>query len=230
VAGQHCHAPELLCVIVRDGRGKKILKKAKQLGFTGATLFYGRGSKNYRKRWLRTFDFSEAKKEIALIMAEGETIDEAIGPLTSHFHFERPHHGIAFRMSISGIIGSGQFADITGDKGGLNAMYKAIFVIVDRGNGQEVIDAACEAGQKGGTIIKARGAGVHETQKLFRMEIAPEKEVVLLLAKSERSEGVIASIRERLDIDKPGNGVIFIQEVSEAYGLLGEESEEDAEA
>jgi len=226
LAQQESLRPELLCVIVRHGMGGKVLRKGKQLGFKGATIFLGRGSKDYKSRRLHKFDLSESRKEIVLILAERRTVEETIGTLSAHFRFDRPHHGIAFRMPISEIQGSSQFANTTGEKGGKNPMYKAIFVIVDRGRAEDVIDAAYEAGQKGGTIIKARGAGAHETQKLFRMEIAPEKEVVLLLVKVEHCEHVTASIRKRLELDKPGNGLLFTQEVTEAYGLLSEDGTE----
>lgn len=76
-----------------------------------------------------------------------------------------------------------------------------------------------EAGSKGGTIINARGSGIHETSKIFSMAIEPEKEIVLILSEEESTEGIVASIRKKLKIDEPGNGIIFIQEVSKTYGL-----------
>ncbi len=98
-------------------------------------------------------------------------------------------------------------------------MYKAIFTIVDRGKAEDVITAATCAGSRGGTIINARGSGIHETSKLFNMEISPEKEVVLILAKTEDVTKITDTIVEQLDINKPGNGIIFVQSVENAYGL-----------
>jgi len=100
-----------------------------------------------------------------------------------------------------------------------DSLYDAIFVIVDRGKAEAVIDAASKAGSKGGTIIHARGSGIHETSKLFAMEIEPEKEVVLILAEKNLTDPIVSTIREELQIDKPGKGIIFIQAVDRAYGL-----------
>ena len=36
------------------------------------------------------------------------------------------------------------------------------FVIVDRGRAEEAMDAAREAGARGGTILHARSSGIHE--------------------------------------------------------------------
>ena len=81
------------------------------------------------------------------------------------------------------------------------------------------MDAANEVGAKGGTIINARGSGIHETNKLFSMEIEPEKEMVMILSEKSVVDSIVSSIRKKLDIDKPGKGIIFVQEVSRAYGL-----------
>ncbi len=35
----------------------------------------------------------------------------------------------------------------------------------------------------------------------------------------ESTENIISSIREKLKIDEPGNGIIFIQDVNKTYGL-----------
>ena len=108
---------------------------------------------------------------------------------------------------------------INEESGVNNTMYHAITVIVEKGNAELVIDAATEAGSKGGTIINARGSGIHETSKLFSMNIEPEKELVLILSEKESTENIISSIREKLKIDEPGNGIIFIQDVNKTYGL-----------
>jgi nitrogen regulatory protein PII len=67
--------------------------------------------------------------------------------------------------------------------------------------------------------MNARGAGIHETSRLFAMDIEPEKELVLIIAKASATEQIVASVGERLDIEKPGNGIIFVQNVRQVYGL-----------
>jgi len=91
--------------------------------------------------------------------------------------------------------------------------------VVDKGKAEDVIDAATAAGSRGGTIINARGSGIHETSKLFFMDVEPEKEIVMILSEKKDAEAIISSIREKLDIEQPGKGIIFVQEVSKVYGL-----------
>jgi nitrogen regulatory protein PII len=98
-------------------------------------------------------------------------------------------------------------------------MYEVITVVVDKGRAENVIEVATKAGSKGGTIINARGSGIHETMKLFSMDIEPEKEIVMILSEKETTDTIVSSIRGQLKIDEPGNGIIFTVDVNKAYGL-----------
>ncbi len=97
--------------------------------------------------------------------------------------------------------------------------YQAIFTVVDKGKGQDVVDVATQAGAKGATLINARGSGIHETSKLFNMEVEPEKEMVLILAKHDIVQDIISAITHELDLEKPGNGILFVQEVHQTKGI-----------
>ena len=98
-------------------------------------------------------------------------------------------------------------------------MYKVIYTIVEKGRAEEAIDAATKAGARGGTIINARGAGPHDVQKIFSVEIEPEREIVFIIAKCDMKDSIVNSIREHLKIDEPGNGVLYVVDLIEVYGL-----------
>lgn len=99
-------------------------------------------------------------------------------------------------------------------------MYRAVFVVVDKGKGEAVMDAAKAAGAKGGTIINARGSSIHETSRFLNLEIEPEKEMVLILARPQLADKIVLAVRDELQIDEPGKGIIFVQEVQEVYGVV----------
>jgi nitrogen regulatory protein PII len=99
--------------------------------------------------------------------------------------------------------------------------YRAIFTIVDRGNGESVIDSAKTAGAKGGTIFSGRGSGIHETEKLFSMEIEPEKEIVLIISDEDTATFIVEAIRRDMKIDEPGKGIVYVQPVSDIVGVVG---------
>lgn len=99
-------------------------------------------------------------------------------------------------------------------------MHRAVFVVVDKGKGETVMEMARAAGVRGGTIINGRGSGIHETAVFLNMEIEPEKEIVLMLTPVELTDRIVAAVREGLKIDEPGNGIIWVQSVTEAYGIV----------
>ncbi|WP_440896543.1 P-II family nitrogen regulator [Amphibacillus sp. Q70] len=210
---------QLIYIIANYGMGSKILRRAKKCGIPGGTIFLGRGTvDNSLLNFLSLYD---ERKEIVLLGADNDTANHALIELNKIFQFERPNHGIVFTTGISGIVGSKRYKDIDNEqeRGGSESMYQVITTVVNRGKAEDVIEAAKAAGSKGGTIVNARGSGVNETSRLFNMEIEPEKEMILILSKEEVTETIVASIQKELEIEEPGNGIIFIQDVQKTYGI-----------
>ncbi len=201
------------------GKGSKIMQAAKKSGITGGTILLAKGTAN--NSMAEFLGLSEIRKEIIMMGANKKTARSVLEALDTKFNFDKPNHGIAFITAVSEMIGSvGCKATETDiEERREEAMYCAITVVVEKGKAEEVIDAATAAGSRGGTIINARGSGIHETSKLFFMDIEPEKEIVLILSERKGAQAIIASIGEKLDIEKPGKGIIFVQEVSKVYGL-----------
>jgi len=99
-------------------------------------------------------------------------------------------------------------------------MYQAIIVVVDKGMAETVVEAAESGGAHCATVMNARGSGVYETSRLFNMDIEPEKEFVMILAKTENSEAVTDAVRAGAGLDEPGAGIMFVLDIQKAYGLL----------
>lgn len=211
---------ELLFIIINCGLASKVVKSAKQKGVSGGTIFLGKGiSQNHL---LKLLDLSDVKREIAILIGEKTVANNALEALNKEFAFNKPHHGIAFSMPVSGLFGTRNnncYKINTEGRGENDTMHKAIFVIVDKGKAESVIDSAVKAGARGGTIINSRGSGIHETSKLFSMEIEPEREIVLIVAETKLVESIITSIRTDIKLDEPGNGIMFTIDVNQAYGL-----------
>ncbi|HKK95771.1 MAG TPA: P-II family nitrogen regulator [Anaerovoracaceae bacterium] len=212
---------ELICSIVDCGMGSKVLKALKNHGITGGTILVGRGTVD--NKILTLLAITDSRKEVVLSVTNTENVTKALESINDEFKLGKKNHGIIFSTSICIVEGSsnckcsGKFND---NKGADKKMYQMITVIVDKGKGEDVISASNMAGSKGGTIINGRGSGVHETSKVFSMEIEPEKEVVILLCKTEKTEKVVNKISEVLNLDEPGNGIIYVQNVNETYGIL----------
>ncbi|MBE6033143.1 MAG: P-II family nitrogen regulator [Clostridiales bacterium] len=210
---------ELICIITNFGLGSKLLRTAKHHGVSGGTITLGRGTVN--NKILDFLGLSDVRKEIVFMLAGKETAYHVLEELNKEFEFNKPNHGIAYTTSVCGALGAKRMicGNIKDERGVDNIMYHSITVIVDKGKAEDVIDAATKAGSKGGTIINGRGSGIHETSKLFSMDIEPEKEMVMILSEASSTEGIAASIRENLKMDEPGNGMLYIQNVNCTYGI-----------
>ena len=82
------------------------------------------------------------------------------------------------------------------------------------------MDVARAAGAKGGTIINARGSSIHATRRFLNLEIEPEKEMVLILARPALADAIVVAVRDELKIHEPGWGIIFVQDVCEVFGVV----------
>ncbi len=97
--------------------------------------------------------------------------------------------------------------------------FQLIVTIVNRGQCGAVIDSSREAGAEGGTIISGRGSGVHEQAKLFSFTIEPEKDIVLTLVPTDRTEKVLEAIVQASELNEPGHGIAFVIDIEDVTGI-----------
>ena len=210
----------LITVIVDCGKGSRVLRIARDNEVSGGTVLMADGT--IRHGLLNFLGITDTRKEMIMMAAESESANHALKALDRELEFSKPNHGIAYMTQLCSVTGAASLdcrAEDEDGEGEGEYMYQVINAIVDKGRAEEVIEAASDAGAKGGTIINARGAGIHETRRVFAIDIEPEKEIVMILAKNELVDGIIQSINERLEMDKPGNGIIFVQRAIKTFGL-----------
>ncbi|MCQ4924276.1 P-II family nitrogen regulator [Tissierella carlieri] len=211
----------LSVAIVNLGNGSKVLKEAKKIGVAGGTIFLGRGT--VKNHILEILGLDEVKKEIVFMVSEDKLENQIHEVLTEKFHLNKPNHGIIFSLPVKKVLGVKSYgkSDMDLRIGGKDDMeYEVIFTIVERGLGEEVVDAATSAGARGATIINARGSGIHENTMFFSMNIEPEKEIVMTIIEREKSDNIIKAIKEAMHIDEPGKGIMFVMDVNKTSGLF----------
>ncbi len=97
--------------------------------------------------------------------------------------------------------------------------YSLIVTIVNRGYCDEVMDAARDAGARGGTIIYGHGAGLHEADTFFGISIHPEKELVLILADNDTRPAIMQAIVKKVGMTTEGAGISFSLPVTNVAGI-----------
>ena len=97
--------------------------------------------------------------------------------------------------------------------------YALIITIVNRGYSDYVMDAARDAGARGGTVMYAHGAGLNETESFFGISIHPEQEMILIVADSELRLGIMQAIARKVGLNSEGAGITFSLPVTDIAGI-----------
>lgn len=105
----------------------------------------------------------------------------------------------------------------------MNVDYELIFCIVNAGFSQTVMEAAKEAGARGGTVIRARGTVDPEAEQFFHLSVSPDKEILMILVESSIKDAVLRALHHAAGLDKESQGIAFSLPVDQAIGLAAEE-------
>lgn len=97
--------------------------------------------------------------------------------------------------------------------------HEVIFCIVNAGFSDAVMDAAREFGAKGGTVLHARGTANPEAEKLFNITVQPEKEIVVIIVKSEQKDPILKNLYQKVGLKTPGYGIAFSMSVTDVVGI-----------
>lgn len=97
--------------------------------------------------------------------------------------------------------------------------FEAIIAIVDNGFSSIVMDAAREAGCRGGTIIHARGTGHLKTEKQYGIVVTPDKEFIVMLVVKEIADQVLKAVNEVVGIKTDGHGIVFSLPAEHVAGI-----------
>ncbi len=95
-----------------------------------------------------------------------------------------------------------------------------IVSIVRKGWGDTVLEATMKAGAHGGTVLFGRGIGRNEQQRVFGIQIEPEKEIVLTVVPESQKDAILQEIVRAAELTAPGHGLAFIVPVERVAGIV----------
>lgn len=91
--------------------------------------------------------------------------------------------------------------------------YKLVLTIVKRGYAYEVVKSATNSGGKGAIILNGRGNTVNK-KRFFGMDIAPEKEMVVMVVKEELAYPIVKEIYAIANFKSDAKGTVMVLPVS----------------
>lgn len=219
---------DLLMFIVNEGEAKKIVRFASENGVKGATVLLGEGTA--RSGLLRKLGLDSIDREIVLMIAPSHTAEDTLKRVSERKQMHKRNHGIGARLPLKRVLGItsrviNNLDEIEEDKReqkGTENMYQATFIIVDQGEGQDVMQIAEDYGAQGGTLLRARGAGSAEASRVFNMEIEPQKDILLIISNDDSTDDIIKGVSRELKIEEANSGILFTVDLSETQGIFEE--------
>ena len=107
--------------------------------------------------------------------------------------------------------------------------HELILAISNEGFVDVVMDAAREAGAKGGTVLHGKGTASGSHAKFFQVSLVQEKEVILIVAAREEKTAIMQSILTKAGPGTDAGAILFSLPVSEVAGFGIRKAEEGSE-
>jgi nitrogen regulatory protein PII len=94
---------------------------------------------------------------------------------------------------------------------------KALYIIVNAGFADEVVEIARNAGAGGATIINARGTGAMH-KAILGITIDTEKEIILCVVDGDTAERIMALVKEKAGLKSPASSICFVMPIEKMIG------------
>ena len=166
------------------------------------------------------------EKWVVLSTATEEKTAALIEAQKRRLHIGVPGHGIVVAVPVKSIGGGKTVAYLTGEENTSvkttppgSYAYELIIVVAREGQTDLVMNAARAAGARGGTVLHGKGTGAKSDPKFHNISIAEEKEVILIVSKSEEKSEIMRSILKKAGPDTPAGAIVFSLPATEVAGF-----------
>lgn len=102
----------------------------------------------------------------------------------------------------------------------LKNCQKLIISIVSQEKSAKLIKASKRKHAEGATILRGKGTETGNCDYFWGIPLEPEKDIVLTVVSDEHAEEVLNIIRKSTKMDKSGNGIAFILDITHFTGAV----------
>ncbi len=187
-------------------------------------LLAARGRGTATRRMLDRLGLESKDKWVFMTVADEEKTQKLIEAQRMRLYIDAPGNGICICVPVKSVGGGKTLAFLS--EGGvkkqpprLEPEYELILAIANEGCTSLVMDAARGAGASGGTVLHAKGTGADSEEKFFRVCIAQEKEIVLIVARASEKADIMRAILQQAGPDSEAGAIVFSLPVSAVAGF-----------
>ncbi len=206
----------------------------------GVTLIYStQCNGTAHAKTLSLLGIDKTEKAMLFSIITGTTMRKLKRLLTGKMKIDLPDRGVAMAIALSGVGGMRTFEYFTAgqvhapetEEEDMNcgSEYELIMAVYEKGYTDLVMDAAREAGARGGTTIRAKGTGAG-AEKFFGLTLAEEKEIVFIVSHVDKKKDIMKTIMQKAGVDSKAHALVFSLPVSETAGFrFADTVDKDAE-
>ena len=176
------------------------------------------------KSMLDLLGMESKDRRLFMTVASPEQTKQLIQEQRKRLYIDAPGNGVTIGVPIKSVGGSKTLAFLSNGQNvkglpTLNYDYELIMIIANQGATDQVMDAARSAGARGGTVIHGLGTGSKNAEKFYKVSIAAEKEVILIVSAASQKAAIMKAIIEQAGPDTKAGAIAFSLPVSELAGF-----------
>ncbi len=157
--------------------------------------------------------------------------------LQNELQLDLPGAGVAFTVPLAAVAGKTALRVLThntdyerGDESELkNTAYELIVAVCEQGYSEKVMEAAKKGGAGGGTVIRARGTGVHTAEQFLGITLTGEKDMIFIVSRTAGKKAIMEAIVREAGPETRAKAIAFSLPVTDTAGLRLLEPEEESE-
>ena len=216
----------LLLSIVQQGRGKKLIKRLKDLNIK--TNFQTVGVGTAPTEMMDIFGLGTNDKDIIISVGARGDIRNLISNFGENFESHSKYGGLMIVLDI--LAASRVLCEIlnfntieTKEKGTVNMQNEhhnnLIVISVNEGYSEDVMQVARKAGATGGTVIKGRLADTERYAEFITTQVSEERELLCILAPLKVSKQIMEDVNKEFGITSAANGIIIALPTEKAFKI-----------
>lgn len=208
--------------ITNPGGDERIIRICEKLKLSQPIIMHGRGTAS--KTILDLLGNEIKERRIVFSVADDKLTEKFIAEQKRHLYIDSPGRGVVVAVPVKSVGGGRTLTYLGGNKEekklpDIDFRYELIIVILNEGYTDEVMDAARLAGATGGTILHGKGTGSKSAEKFFKVSIAQEKEVLIIVSGAAQKAAIMSTILKMAGPDTDAGAITFSLPVSEVAGF-----------
>jgi len=233
-------APKLLTVIAARGQAGLLEDTLREKHVHMHYMFNAVGTA--RSEILSSLGLSDTEKTVALCMAPAVIARPLMHCVADRLSLTKPGHGITFIVPIASACAA--LCDIFGEEARQiktnkmserwesfmetaekterpheEAGWALVVSVINQGFSEVLMDAAREAGARGGTIVHARHSDIGDKVKFFGVTLQAEKEIVAVLIPRGQKRTLMQAISKKCGLGTEAHGIVISLPVESCAGL-----------